>query len=113
MTKINLTDEEWMSILDQTRDGLPYCCANLSALRDDIASIVRYGCEISDWHMSSFVRHYCWVFPNHELPLSPIHKILRQLIHNDENAMKLYRSLIVDNHQENINTHLSGKEMEL
>lgn len=42
--KIDLTDEEWMSLIDGTRpDGLQSCCANISALRDEIISLARMG----------------------------------------------------------------------
>ena len=39
--KIELTDEEWMSVISQYRDGLPYCCANVSHLRDVLTGAAR------------------------------------------------------------------------
>jgi len=39
--KIELTDEEWMSVINQERDGLPYCCANVSNVRDQLIGIAR------------------------------------------------------------------------
>lgn len=42
--KIELTDAEWMSLIDGTRsDGLQSCCANISDLRDHIISLARMG----------------------------------------------------------------------
>lgn len=39
---IQLTDSEWMSIIDQEdENGLPYCCANVSSLRDVVIDMAR------------------------------------------------------------------------
>jgi hypothetical protein len=43
--KVELTDQEWMSIIDKSRAGLPMCCANISNLRDTIIQLAREGGE--------------------------------------------------------------------
>jgi hypothetical protein len=56
--RIDLTDSEWMSLIDGTRDGgLQKCCANISNLRDAIIQIARDG---GRYHASSidFLRAY-------------------------------------------------------
>jgi hypothetical protein len=39
--RVDLTDAEWMSIIDMERDGLPACCGSISDLRDDVISLAR------------------------------------------------------------------------
>lgn len=90
--KIELTDSEWMSVLDQTRDGLPYCCANISALRDDLFNIVRYGCEMAQWNILSFFTHYKWVKDGHELNSPALNKIFDQLMQN-EHCAKMWEAV--------------------
>jgi hypothetical protein len=46
MKKIILTDEEWMSIINMERDGLPVCCANISDLRDRLITVARDDGEV-------------------------------------------------------------------
>jgi hypothetical protein len=78
--EINLTDEEWMSIIDGTRDGLPICCANVSALRDAIIDIARNGNDPDSIHTGLFRRAFTWVYPAHELDKDgPVVKLARQL----------------------------------
>lgn len=52
-----LSDEEWMSILNAEREGLPRCCGNVSALRDAIITFVRAG-EINTLESRWFLQHY-------------------------------------------------------
>ena len=75
--KITLTDEEWMSIIDVTRDGLPICCANISALRDEIIEVAREGGD-AFFGKSNIEEKVMWVKDDHTL--SPvILKICEQL----------------------------------
>lgn len=69
---IELTDEEWMSIIDSKRDGLPICCANVAALRDDLIEAARRGGRVDFFNQVS--RHFTWVFPSHGDPqaMSPV-----------------------------------------
>lgn len=84
--KIELTDEEWMSLLDPERDGLPRCCGNISALRDEIFNVVRNSCAVPFYRVQSFLRAYLWCFESHDLPNSSVHKILDQILTDSDNA---------------------------
>lgn len=47
MHKIELTDAEWMCLIDgRRRGGLQKCCANISDLRDQIVQMARDGGEL-------------------------------------------------------------------
>lgn len=85
----SLTDTEWMQLIDQTADGLPYCCGNISALRDTIISIARFGREYTDFiHRDEFVRHYQWVVGSHErLPI--VEKLFAEICEVDPEAKLL------------------------
>lgn len=64
-TKLTLTDSEWMSLIDNSRDGLPQCCANISTLRDDLISAARSGGSV---HFFNQVKtHFGWCFPDHDI----------------------------------------------
>lgn len=76
--KIVLTDKEWMDIIDKNRDGLPVCCANVSALRDVITDIAREGGEVSFFNRAELEKTIHWVKEGHELP-PLIEKICHQL----------------------------------
>jgi hypothetical protein len=53
--KIELTDAEWMSLIDGDRPGgLLACCANISELRDRIISAARMGGEIHAFEIAQF-----------------------------------------------------------
>jgi hypothetical protein len=77
--QITLTDEEWMSVINKERDGLPPCCANVSALRDEIIGLAR------DDGYSFFTDHdrlrvaLGWVFPDHDVPSPAVQKIIDQI----------------------------------
>jgi len=63
-----LTDSEWMSLIDMERDGLPVCCANVSALRDRVIDIAREGCKVSGWNQirtQRFLQAYQWAINSH------------------------------------------------
>lgn len=77
--QIVLTDEEWMSIINKDRDGLPPCCANVSGLRDEIISIAREdGRSFFSDHDRLKVM-LGWVFPEHGEPSPAIQRIIDQL----------------------------------
>lgn len=60
--KVVLTDSEWMSLIDgsEDRDGLGYCCANISALRDVIIGIARQGGCIYEWEIDNLKQKIGW-----------------------------------------------------
>jgi len=78
--QIVLTDEEWMSIINKERDGLPPCCANVSALRDEIVMVA-----MEDGFSSFYTDHsqlrmkLGWVFPGHDEPSPVVQKIIDQV----------------------------------
>jgi len=77
--KIELTDSEWMSLIDGTRD-LQRCCANISELRDCIISVVREGCVINTFAIERFKMTLGWVLDGHEIDSIPaLVKIREQL----------------------------------
>lgn len=43
---IDLTDEEWMSLISIDRDGLPMCCGNVSVFRDVLIDAARNGGDV-------------------------------------------------------------------
>lgn len=53
-----LSDEEWMSLINKEREGLPVCCANISELRDQIILIARDGTKLPPWNGMAFLRAY-------------------------------------------------------
>lgn len=53
-----LSDEEWMSLINKERDGLPECCANISELREQIIQIARDGARLAAWNGMEFLRAY-------------------------------------------------------
>lgn len=70
--KISLSDEEWMSLIDGTREGgLTVCCANISALRDEIISIARNGGTIQQWDEAGLQVKINWVLDSHEIDKIP------------------------------------------
>lgn len=82
--KLDLTDEEWMSVLDMEREGLPYCCANISALRDELLSIARYGGTV-EWRKTGLARAFVWAEDSHDFSQLPVMvKIKEQLLADDE-----------------------------
>jgi len=76
---LELTDEEWMSIVARDRDGLPACCANISALRDSLIEIAREDGMIGFLNINRFAAALTWCFPSHEVPSDAIQKVLDQI----------------------------------
>lgn len=105
--KIELTDEEWMSCLDQERDGLPACCGNVSELRDRLFSIVRGGCTVSVWEVTAFLRSYYHAWNDTMMNMdSPVHLIHGQLLAQSEEARKMWDSWL-----ESSKKHIPQKEL--
>lgn len=78
--KIELSDSEWMELLDGERGGLARCCANVSALRDALFQIVRSGCEVDPFDRHGLERTLGWFLEGHELdPEGPLVKLADQL----------------------------------
>lgn len=76
---LELTDEEWMSIIARERDGLPACCGNVSALRDVLISVARDDGEVSFIHRTRLAQALTWCFPSHDVPSDAIQKVLDQV----------------------------------
>jgi len=76
--KVELTDSEWMSLIDGTRDdaSLQKCCANISELRDQIITIARDGGCYHTWS-TSFLRAYRAAADGHDLSGIPALMTLR------------------------------------
>jgi hypothetical protein len=68
---LNLSDTEWVSLIDGNSydSGLPICCANISALRDVLVSILRNGRkrEIGFFDMQELRKCLKWVADDHDL----------------------------------------------
>ena len=75
--KIELTDSEWMSIIDKDGDGLPACCANVSDLRDTLIDIAREGGDFKIYK-ERLKTHLTAVADGHELP--PLIEKIRKMI---------------------------------
>ncbi len=76
--QIDLTDEEWMSIISQARDGLPVCCANISELRDELISAARMNGEVVFYKSGRLISVMGWCFPDHDIPPT-IAKVAEQI----------------------------------
>jgi hypothetical protein len=77
--KIELSDEEWMSLIDGTREGgLAICCANVSALRDDIISAARNGGTVLIFNEELIKENMGWVDDSHDIGDIPALVKLRQ-----------------------------------
>lgn len=63
--KVELSDTEWMSLIDGARD-LQKCCANISELRDRIIEIARDGGRYHT-HSMFFLRAYRAAVDGHDL----------------------------------------------
>lgn len=89
--KVELTDEEWMSVISQDRDGLPSCCANISALRDAIISMARNDGEYQSFFMVQTLSPFYWATSSHDFEDdSVVMKILNQILDQDEEAQKFW-----------------------
>lgn len=77
--RIILTDEEWMSIINREREGLPPCCANVSALRDEIIGLATNDGESLFTDHDMLRMRLNWVFPSHDVPSPAVQKIMDQI----------------------------------
>ena len=76
--KIILSDAEWMQLIDGYREGLPVCCANISALRDCLIKAARNGGDLNSWYFKDLHEKLRWFLEGHELtPL--LEKICEQV----------------------------------
>lgn len=67
--KVELTDAEWMSLIDGTREsGLQKCCANISELREQVIVIARDGGRYHTW-ANFFLRAYRAAADGHDLDI--------------------------------------------
>lgn len=67
--RVELTADEWMSLIDGTRDdpqSLQKCCANISDLRDHIIGIARDGGELL-WKAKGLLRSYLACANGHDM----------------------------------------------
>lgn len=90
MITLNLTDSEWLQLLDGQSDDseLSACCANVSALRDVFFQIVREGRneEIMDWVVRDLKQKIKWVAGGHEL--TPLLRKICEQINFDPNSVE-------------------------
>ena len=78
--QLELTDSEWMSLLDGEREGLQRCCANVSVLRDVLMNIVRGGGEVGTFDRFQLEQKFAWFIEGHNLdPDGPLAKIAAQV----------------------------------
>lgn len=89
--KIELTDAEWVSLIDQHDIGLPSCCANISALRDTIITILRDGRQIDPFFNGpEFIRTLCWVEGSHDMGDLPVINKLKEQALQVEDLQRYY-----------------------
>ena len=75
-----LTDQEWMSLINKEREGLPPCCGNISELRDQIITIAREGAQHAAWNATQFLRAYRVARDGHNLEQLPaLMKLVREV----------------------------------
>ncbi|MEN6550064.1 MAG: hypothetical protein ABFE07_28815 [Armatimonadia bacterium] len=78
--RVELTDSEWMELIDMTREGLPDCCANISAFRDAVITLAREGGELNVLSSGELLKTFAWASEGHDLNDLPIvHKLMRQV----------------------------------
>lgn len=78
---LDLTDAEWMSLIDGEREGgLMRCCANISALRDVLIGAARDGGEVHLFAVESLRHTLGWVLDGHDIDGIPaLVKVREQL----------------------------------
>lgn len=64
-----LTPEEWVSLINGEADGLPRCCANISALREEVIGLLRDDGLLgySDFQARRFLHAYVVAASSHDL----------------------------------------------
>lgn len=77
---LNLTDDEWVRLIDGYSEDslLQHCCANISALRDELITMLRCGRNrsASDWELKELRDKLQWVAYGHEIAEKPVFKKL-------------------------------------
>lgn len=84
-TSSTLTDEEWMSLINKDRNGLPECCANISDLRDQIIQIARDGATLAPWNGIQFLRAYRVARDGHDFndeEFPALMRLVREVAHS-------------------------------
>ena len=83
--KVELTDTEWMDLIDGERpDGLQKCCANISVLRDWIISLARDGGQTNFITLQELRRTLGWVCSDHAVDGIPALVKLRAQVGMEE-----------------------------
>jgi hypothetical protein len=93
--KLDLTDSEWLSLLDGgDASELGICCANISALRDELFFIVRQGRheELPNWTLDDLRQKLKWVADGHDLTPT-LKKLCVQLDLDPDTAKHTKRSM--------------------
>ncbi len=75
--KVNLTSDEWMSLIAKDGAGLPACCANVSHLRDRILTLAREGGQVDAFSAPPLLAAYRVFLDGHE---SPPNGVLAKLV---------------------------------
>ena len=76
---VELTDEEWMGLIDKNREPLMACCANISHLRDEIIHVARSGGE-EVWNYQLLLRAFKAASDSHELNHPTLIKFMEQVL---------------------------------
>jgi len=79
MPRVRLTDSEWVSLVNREREGLPGCCANVSALLDHVVSLLRNDGYCTVFDLAQLKQKASWVYPEHGEPSPAMAKLLDQL----------------------------------
>ncbi len=88
MKKIVLTEEDWNLLCDRTFDettddyrctALPVCCANVSALRDQIIILRERGGELSSEDRELLIQNCEFVKDGHDCDWTILDKLMNQV----------------------------------
>lgn len=78
MSKIILTDTEWMNLINPDRELAP-CCANISNLRDCITCLAASGQNVPGWLIEQLLDIYHACLDGHEMKTMPtLNKLISQ-----------------------------------
>ena len=77
--RIELTDSEWMSIIDAEGEGLMRCCGNISELRDVLIQVARNGRTTNFITEQRLQITLGWCYPEHDVPSDAIRKVMEQV----------------------------------
>lgn len=65
-SRVEMTAEEWMQLINKEGTALPSCCANISYFRDCIIDVARNDGEIHNWEQRDILKAYNWCVDSHE-----------------------------------------------